>query len=101
MFPEDDEAQQSGFRTTLIPLPKHCEFCGAASIQKCSSLCQRPKSYFIKHRPPFCPPGPRWNPKTDLENKKIDLHAYMKQQQIMEREEPSEPNDWIAKFFSA
>ena len=46
-------------------IPKTCEYCGAESTKQCSSTCQRPKSFFRKKRPPFCPPGPEWDPITE------------------------------------
>lgn len=48
-------------------LPRSCEYCKAESLDQCPEHCQRPKSYFQKKRPPFCPPRPQWDPVTDNE----------------------------------
>ena len=47
-------------------LPRTCEYCGASDTNLCTPACQRPKSFFRKKRPPFCPPDPTlWDPITD------------------------------------
>lgn len=48
-------------------ISKECEYCGAASIEFCSSHCTRPKSFFQRKRPPFCAPGITWDSETDVE----------------------------------
>mmetsp|Transcript_26134 Transcript_26134/g.38298 ORF Transcript_26134/g.38298 Transcript_26134/m.38298 type:complete len:171 (-) Transcript_26134:1464-1976(-) len=48
----------------LVPL--HCEYCGAERTQDCVPECQRPKLFFRKKRPPFCPRAiDKWDPDTD------------------------------------
>lgn len=49
-------------------LPRTCEYCGASDTDLCPPQCQRPKSFFRKKRPPFCPPDSTiWDPVTDFE----------------------------------
>ena len=43
----------------------NCEYCGASHIRLCTPECQRPKLFFRKKRPPFCPHPERWDPHTE------------------------------------
>jgi hypothetical protein len=38
-------------------IPTSCEYCDSPDITKCPDDCQRPRSFFPKKRPPFCPKG--------------------------------------------
>lgn len=77
--------------------PRSCEYCGAPTVSLCSSSCQRPKLYFRKKRPPFCPPGEKWDPETDYEVK-------VKEEQIVETTPKIEADEgkrssWVSGFF--
>jgi hypothetical protein len=67
MFHEDSngEGVEVLVPYTMYTLPKSCEYCGCDSTDQCQGACQRPKSFFLKQRPPFCPPGADWDPKTE------------------------------------
>ena len=75
-----------------FPLPTKCEYCGVSSLKDCNATtCKRPKSFFIKQRPPFVPRGhPRWDHRTDTENQKIE---YATIQNELEQTSPSSNND--------
>lgn len=46
---------------------------------KAAKVCQRPKSFFARQRPPFVPPGThKYNIHTDYENPRIDAHSLFK-----------------------
>jgi len=51
----------------MYVVPTFCEYCNASSTDRCDpATCQRPRLYFQKKRPPFCPPDPgAWDPDTD------------------------------------
>ena len=101
----------------IFPLPSHCEYCGASSLQDCENhkkkrgfgkkKCQRPKSYFQKQRPPFASKGdPRWNPVTELENEKIDHRQFVEEYRKSKRLESSNSDhdnnnasDWWSKLW--
>jgi hypothetical protein len=52
-------------------IPRSCEYCGAEDTDRCTSKCQRPKSFFLKKRPPLCPEDATlWDPETSVS---IDL----------------------------
>jgi hypothetical protein len=36
-------------------IPTSCEYCGSPHIDQCTANCQRPRSFFPRQRPPFCP----------------------------------------------
>lgn len=51
----------------MYAIPRACEYCGAVDSDYCTDDCQRPKSFFQKKRPPFCPPNmSQWDPVTDV-----------------------------------
>jgi hypothetical protein len=65
------EGVERAYSPGMYMLPKTCEYCGSESTDHCLGGCQRPKSFFRKHRPPFCPPeSKQWDLKTDFERKK-------------------------------
>ena len=74
-------------------LPQTCEYCNADSTDKCTDDCQRPKLFFKKRRPPFCKPGPKWDPVTDyaIESKQAkNCHnGDDKSTQEVEKDQPS------------
>jgi hypothetical protein len=67
MFNEDSnrEGVEAHVPYTMYTLPKSCEYCGGEHTDQCQGACQRPKSFFLKQRPPFCPPGADWDSKTE------------------------------------
>mmetsp|Transcript_18992 Transcript_18992/g.39014 ORF Transcript_18992/g.39014 Transcript_18992/m.39014 type:complete len:174 (+) Transcript_18992:129-650(+) len=40
-------------------IPRSCEYCGSPDVNICvnDSKCERPRSFFPRERPPFCPKG--------------------------------------------
>ena len=75
-----------------------CEYCGAAHVRECPPECTRPKSFFRKQRPPFCPPhSQRWDPLTEYEIPKKGSNTNDKDEnkynENMETDPESTPHD--------
>ena len=63
----DEVMDETGIQVMPIgaySIPSSCEYCGAEHLAMCPSDCDRPKLYFRKKRPPFCPPD-KYDPITD------------------------------------
>lgn len=78
-------------------LPRTCEYCGASDTDLCTAECQRPKSFFRKKRPPFCPPdSTQWDPVTDYELEKPRPQPKAK----VDDGHNHHPHDGTASFFN-
>jgi hypothetical protein len=70
-FREDASSESVGVEVMpagAYVLPTFCEYCHAANVAQCPAgpTCRRPRLYFQKKRPPFCPPDATlWDATTD------------------------------------
>ena len=65
----DRETVEEYLLPGMYSIPAGCEYCHAEDSKDCNpQTCQRPRLYFHKKRPPFCPPNPsQWDLTTDLQ----------------------------------
>ena len=97
-----EQSDREGVENVLPPgmytIPKTCEYCGAESTDLCTDTCQRPKSFFRKQRPPFCPSdAEKWEPSTDYE---ISKRPETKPEETP-TEEPKRRKSFMAFFGGA
>lgn len=79
-------------------LPRTCEYCGASDTDLCTAECQRPKSFFRKKRPPFCPPdSTQWDPVTDYELEKPRPEP---KEKVDDGHHHHHPHDGTSSFFN-
>ena len=95
MFHEhsDREGVENGLPPGMYTIPKSCEYCGAESTDQCTESCQRPKSFFRKQRPPFSPPGPQWDSKTDYE-------IVVEEEEDEKNESTASAKSWMSGLFA-
>mmetsp|Transcript_24902 Transcript_24902/g.37844 ORF Transcript_24902/g.37844 Transcript_24902/m.37844 type:complete len:201 (+) Transcript_24902:154-756(+) len=81
-------------------IPTECEYCGAKHVSECDpELCQRPRLFFQKKRPPFCQNDKKWDPVTDFaipepeKKKDEDLPSSLPQN------EEGTPMGWVNGIF--
>mmetsp|Transcript_9621 Transcript_9621/g.23324 ORF Transcript_9621/g.23324 Transcript_9621/m.23324 type:complete len:299 (-) Transcript_9621:452-1348(-) len=80
-------------------IPRSCEYCGSPDIDLCheNSKCERPKSFFLREKPPFCLKGrSRWQG----EENNVGLGSFKKQEDKLKSNE-SEENDETTMACSA
>ncbi len=77
-------------------LPRTCEYCGASDTDLCTKECQRPKSFFRKSRPPFCPPDrSQWDPVTGFVVKPKQLKGRKEEKTTTAQPEMGEPSSLL------
>jgi hypothetical protein len=93
------EGVESGM-PTAYELPTDCEYCGSELTKNCPEDCQRPRSLFRKKRPPFCPRGEGWDPRTEHEIKREKGKA-KEPEGVPHRERTASPFMALSGFFAS